>query len=71
MTGNPLPTLKTDEFTKIQKVNISEEIQWFTAFVNSSVLTRGRGGDERAMELFQPLTAPIASPISCVGSQNA
>jgi hypothetical protein len=30
---NTLPTLKTDEFPRVQRVNLSEEIQWFTAFV--------------------------------------
>jgi hypothetical protein len=36
------PPLQTDEFTSIQKVNISEEIRWFTPSVNSSVLSVGR-----------------------------
>jgi hypothetical protein len=35
--GNTLPPLRTDEFTKDSKIDISYEIQWFTLFVNSSV----------------------------------
>jgi hypothetical protein len=33
----PLLTPQTDEFTTIQKVNISEEIRWLTPFVNSTI----------------------------------
>jgi hypothetical protein len=36
------PDGKNEEFTSIQKVDRSEKIQWFTPFVNSSVLSAGR-----------------------------
>jgi hypothetical protein len=37
-----LLTIETDGFTSIQKLRISDEIQWFTTFVNSSVVSVGR-----------------------------